>query len=112
MRKSIYYMDCNVAGFKYWDGIEVFNQLRIGEELQLVREKDNGHDPEAIAVYWKESKLGFIPRTMNTDLSKFIDMGHGDIFKVLINRISPDEVPNNQIGIVVKIWEKQTIKQQ
>ena len=112
MGKSIYYMDCNVAGFKYWDGIEVFNQLRIGEELRLVRENGNAYDPEAVALYWKESKLGYIPRHMNTDLSKFMDMGHGDIFKVLINRISPEEVPNNQIGIVVKIREKQTIKQQ
>lgn len=55
MGKSLYYMDCHVAGFKYWDGIDVFNQLRIGDEVQLVREKDNAHDAEAIAVYWKES---------------------------------------------------------
>lgn len=103
MEKSIYYMDCHLAGFKYWDGIEVFNQLRIGEELHLVREKDNGYDAEAIAVYWKDSKLGFIPSAMNTDLSKFLDMGYGDIFKVFINRISPEKEPNSQIGIVIKI---------
>lgn len=106
MGKSIYYMDCYVAGFKYWDGVEVFNQLRIGEELRLVREKDNAYDAEAIAVYWKEAKLGFIPSATNTDLSKFLDMGYEDIFKVFINRISPEEVPNNQIGITIKIREK------
>lgn len=106
MGKSIYYMDCHVAGFKYWDGVEVFNQLRISEELRLVREKDNAYDAEAIAVYWKEAKLGFIPSAMNTDLSKFLDMGYEDIFKVFINRISPEEVPNNQIGITIKIREK------
>lgn len=106
MEKSIYYMDGHVAGFKYYDGIEVFNQLRIGEELHLVRENNNAYDPEAIALHWKESKLGYIPRDMNKDLAKFIDMGHGDIFKVLINRISPDEIPNNQIGIIIKIREK------
>lgn len=106
MEKSIYYMDCHVAGFKYWDGIEVFNMLRIGEELRLVREKDNAYDAEAIAVYWKDAKLGFIPSTMNTDLSKFLDMGHEDIFKVFINRISPEKEPNSQIGIVIKIRQK------
>ena len=43
---------------------------------------------------------------MNTDLSKFLDMGYEDVFKVFINRISPEEVPNNQIGITIKIREK------
>jgi len=33
-------------------------------------------------------------------------MGYEDIFKVFINRISPEEVPNNQIGITIKIREK------
>ena len=106
MEKKVYYMDCHVAGFKYWDGVEVFNQLRVGDELCLVREKDNAYDAEAVAVYWKEAKLGFIPSSMNTDLSKFLDMGYDDIFKVYINRINPEREPNSQIGIVVKIVHK------
>lgn len=106
MGKSLYYMDCHVAGFKYWDGIDVFNQLRIGDEVQLVREKDNAHDAEAIAVYWKESKLGYIPSNQNTDLSKFLDMGYEDIFKILISRINPEKAPYLPISIVIKIREK------
>ena len=44
--------------------------------------------------------------SMNTDLSKFLDMVYDDIFKVYINRISPEKEPNSQIGIVVKIVHK------
>ena len=106
MQQSIYYMDCHIAGFKYWDGLEVFEHLRIGTPLHLVREKDNKYDPEAIAVYWKDTKLGFIPTDKNTDLSKFLDMGHGDIFKVRINRVNPEKEPYTPIGIVIKIIKK------
>ena len=106
MGKSLYYMDCHVAGFKYWDGIDVFNQLRIGDEVQLVREKDNAHDAEAIAVYWKESKLGYIPSNQNSDLSKFLYMGYEDIFKVLISRFNPEKAPYLPISIAIKIREK------
>ena len=106
MQQSIYYMDCHIAGFKYWDGIEVFNHLKIGTPLHLVREEDNKYDAEAIAVYWKDAKLGFIPSSMNTDLSKFLDMGYSDIFNVRINRVTPEKEPNSQIGIVIKILKK------
>lgn len=106
MEKSIYYMDCHIAGFKYWDGTEVFNHLRIGTPLRLVREKGNIHDAEAVSIYWKESKLGYIPSSMNTDISKFLEMGYGEIFKVVINRVSPEKEPNSQIGIVIKIRQR------
>ena len=99
-------MDCHIAGFKYWDGIEVFEHLQIGTPLYLVREKDNKYDAEAISVYWRDVKLGYIPCDKNTTLSKFLDMGYDEIFKVLINRVNPEKEPNSQIGIVIKILHK------
>ena len=41
-----------------------FTQLRNGEELVLVQEPHNKHDPNAIAVFNKYSeKVGYISRT-------------------------------------------------
>ncbi len=43
-------------------------------ELELVREETNRHDPNAVAIYYKDMKLGFIPKNKNEMISQFIEM--------------------------------------
>lgn len=43
----------------------VMNQLKIGDEVQLVREENNKFDPYAVAIMFDGYKLGYIPRTNN-----------------------------------------------
>ena len=64
-----HYINFDIAGFSYWDGCEVFNELKIGTELKILREEDNKFDPYAVAIYYGESKLGFVPRNANHDIS-------------------------------------------
>ena len=71
--------------------------------MELVREADNPFDPYAVAIYYGDYKLGFIPRGSNHDISKYLDMGLDDIYDVRITRISPDTHPENQIEVIVKI---------
>ena len=91
----------HIAGFSFWDGCIVFNELKIGTSLALDREDDNKFDPYAVAIYYGDSKLGYIPRSENHEISKFLEQGHTDLFEVRINRICPDAHPENQIGIIV-----------
>ena len=100
-----YYSNFNIAGFMYYNGADVFTELKIGRELKLLPEPENRHDEYAVAIYYKESKLGFVPRGENKSISKLLYFGH-DVFTAKINRISPAEHPNNQVGVVVKIVEK------
>ena len=44
-KKKLYYMDCHVAGRMYHDADEVWDKLKIGTKLHLVREADNRYDP-------------------------------------------------------------------
>ncbi len=81
----------------------VFNELKIGTELTLMREEDNKFDPYAVAIYYGESKLGFIPRNANHEISKFLELGHTDLFEVRINRITADAQPESQVGVIVYI---------
>ena len=97
----------HIAGFAYWDGCEAFEQLRIGSKLDLVREPDNKFDPYAVAIYYGDYKLGFIPRGSNHDISKYLDMGLEDIYDVRITRITPEVHPENQVEVVVKIKNQQ-----
>ena len=101
--KNVHLANFHIAGFGYWDGCEAFEHLRIGTPLELVREADNPFDPYAVAIYYGDYKLGFIPRGSNHDISKYLDMGLDDIYDVRITRISPDVHPENQIEVIVKI---------
>ena len=62
---SRYVADFNVAGMRYWDGAKVISKLKPGKKLRLVAEPHNPADPNAVAIYRKDVKLGYIPRDQN-----------------------------------------------
>jgi hypothetical protein len=99
--KHKHLLNCNIAGFTYYEGSIVFGQLKTGTVLNLVAEHDNPYDPNAIALYLDEHKLGYIPRNENKTLSIFFEQGYGNIFEAYVNRVTPDEYPENQIGVVI-----------
>ena len=43
-------MTFHIAGFQFWDGALVLDQLKAGIQLRLVPEFDNPHDPRAVAI--------------------------------------------------------------
>lgn len=106
MEKRKHYLYCNIAGFMYWDGCEAFGELEVGKKLELVRESDNKYDPEAVAIYYKDLKLGFVPRGENERISHFLDMGHTDLFEVMVARLCEDAHPEKQVYVNVYIRRK------
>lgn len=64
-----------VAGFVYYDGGAVWERMKAGDRLALVREPSNPHDANAIRIEWQGHPLGYLPRRDNADLSRQI--GHG-----------------------------------
>ena len=101
--KRSHFLHTNIAGFMYWDGYEVFDRLRAGTKLALVRECDNRHDSDAVAIYYKNCKLGYIPGCENEVFAKFLDMGHTDIFEAVVCRVCPDAHPEKQIFVNIYI---------
>ena len=108
--KNKFYMDCHLAGRKYHDADMVWDLLRIGTSLRLEREPDNRYDPEAVQVIFnndgEDFLLGYIPRSDNHALSPFFDMDYTDIFDCRISRISPEEHPEEQIQLTIRIKRK------
>ncbi len=102
-KSSRYFDSFHVAGFTYYDGVDVFGELKIGTKLELEAEFLNPHDDCAVAIYYKDVKLGYVPREKNELLHKFLIFGHKDIFDVSINRISPEKHTEHQIGVLVQI---------
>lgn len=91
-----------IAGFTYYDGVLAFNDLKIGTELTLVPEPTNQYDPRAVAIYYKEHKLGFIPRCENRIFYKLMKVGFNQ-FEVRVQRLAPDEDPEHQISVIVHL---------
>ena len=102
-RKKLHLTNFNIAGFSYWDGPEAWEKLRIGTTLQLVREADNAFDPYAVAIYFDDLKLGFIPRDENHDISKYLDMGWGDMYEVRIQKLDPTAHTEAQVEVIVYV---------
>lgn len=64
-----------LAGFRYYEGKRLWSEMKVGDALQLVREPDNSHDTKAVRVEWQGHKLGYVPRTDNEALARFMDRG-------------------------------------
>lgn len=111
--KKIYFMDCNLAGRQYHDADEVWDKLKVGTVLQLVRDKDNKYDPCAVAVVYNDEEkkedfcIGYIPRRENKDLSAFLEMGWTDVFECRINQIKEDAHPERQMYLTIKIKKRE-----
>lgn len=66
-----------VAGIRYRENInELLSDLKVGDEVLLVREPENEHDDLAIMIQNEDKeKLGYVPRANNEILARMMDAG-------------------------------------
>lgn len=64
-----------LAGFQYHAGATVWDDLKVGDPLTLVREPDNPHDARAVRVEWRGAQLGYLPRAENEAVAAAMDRG-------------------------------------
>ena len=67
--------DSPLAGFQYHAGKRLWDEMKIGDALELVREPDNPYDAKAVRVDWRGQKLGYLPRRENADIARLMDRG-------------------------------------
>ncbi|MFL6580534.1 MAG: HIRAN domain-containing protein [Burkholderiales bacterium] len=65
-----------VAGFQFHEGKQLWNELKVGDVLMLVREPDNPHDARAVRVHWNGHLLGYVPRAQNDAVARQLDRGN------------------------------------
>ena len=81
----------------------MINELKPGAKLELERDIHNPFDPRAVAIYYGNTKLGYIPKNLNEDISIFLDMGHSDIFDIRVQSVCPNEHPESQVRVAIFI---------
>ena len=88
-----------LAGYRYYAAAQVWDALREGDRLELVREADNPHDPNAVAVAWRGHKLGYVPKRDNAALAWGLD--RGERLQARISRLSAHPNPARRIEFEV-----------
>lgn len=101
--KRIYFDRMLVAGVQYGESLFCIDALKAGTKLNMVREPHNAHDPNAIALYYGEYRIGYIPACENSSLVPFLDQGWSEVFETYIDSYCPDKHPSQQIGITIFI---------
>ncbi|MBI2294411.1 MAG: HIRAN domain-containing protein [Betaproteobacteria bacterium] len=64
-----------LAGFQYYQGGRLWDEIKVGDPLTLAREPDNPHDSNAVRVEWQGHKLGYVPRRENQAVARHMDSG-------------------------------------
>jgi hypothetical protein len=64
-----------LAGFQYYEGKALWEMMRVGDALRLVREPQNPHDANAVRIEWRGEMLGYLPRRENVDVARQMDLG-------------------------------------
>lgn len=100
---SRHLIDFHIAGFAYFDGLDVIEDLKLGQLVQLVKEEGNPHDANAIAIFYKEHKIGYVPANKNDLLGTLLYYGHGDILEAKIQMVSLEAHPERQFRVVVRV---------
>lgn len=75
-----------------------------GERVKLVREPDNPHDPNAIAVKSGDECLGYIARDDAAKLAPYLDAGHAPDVQVHEIRGCLSDYPSIGCRVAVR-WE-------
>lgn len=103
MSKNI--LDCYISGLQYYDAYKIMTILKVGAELDLRNELDNPYDCEAVAVYYGDIKLGYIPREVNGLITKLLYFNYADIFECYVVNINENESLNSgrKIEIAIKL---------
>jgi hypothetical protein len=102
VRRAIVLQHSPLAGFQYHDGEMVWPWLRVGDELQLVREPGNPMDAKAVRVDWEGHKLGYVPRLENHAISQLLD--REEAVTAHIDRLEESQDPWRRIGLTVRLW--------
>ncbi|MCH5218391.1 MAG: HIRAN domain-containing protein [Muribaculaceae bacterium] len=90
--QSVFFKECAVAGtcFHIEADDDIWNELEEGTEIALVRDRNNKHDSNAVAVVLADDYdgdsddfdfdfiLGYIPRNQNEELARMLDAGFGE----------------------------------
>lgn len=90
-----------LAGFRYYDAGALWEEMKVGDALTLVREPGNPYDANAVRVEWNGRKLGYVPQRDNADVARQLDRGAP--LKARISRLQMSRSPSKRIEFEIYV---------
>lgn len=103
-----YFLRFGIAGFSYYEGAIAFKHLEIGSILTLKQEPTNTYDKYAIEIYYKDLKLGYVPRQESRRLSLLLNYGF-DAFELRIQNIYKEAHPEGQVELILYLAKEEAL---
>lgn len=97
--RTILIQTSRLAGFRHHEAPTLWQALRTHPGLTLGREADNPHDPDAVALYWRGRKLGYLPRGENFVVARLLDRNR--TLSARIERLQPKAESNHRVRVQV-----------
>lgn len=101
------FIKTHIAGTKYYicktDVTKEGTLLKIiqyNQLIKLVQERDNFYDEHAVAILFEDTKLGYIPRSCNEEISYYLNLGYS--FNITINKIEVKSI-NEFVNILLTV---------
>ncbi|WP_027723949.1 HIRAN domain-containing protein [Tuberibacillus calidus] len=93
--------DFYIAGWRYYDGEKVLQQLKINEEVRFELDKDNPKDTKAVTIFTKTSnqKLGFVPAFYSGFMYDVIK--NNGKYSAKIEQINSNAKPQLKVKVIV-----------
>ena len=89
---SRHLVTCHIAGFQHHEGALALKDMKPGKKLSLVPEPDNPFDAEAVALYYKGRKVGYVPSSENSLPFRLMYFAH-DAVEARILQVDPEAAP-------------------
>ena len=89
-----------VAGFQFYEGVDLIEDIKIGDRFELIPEPENAYDSLAVRIEYQGVKIGYIPRRENKTLHLLLRQGaklHAEAIYV-----APEEMPWEMLELRVR----------
>lgn len=100
----LHLQDCRIAGSQYYDCHKVLARQYVGDALRLRRQSATPYDSRAIEVFWREHKLGYLPRLDNAAAASLTDRAHALRAEI----ISIDDPDEEWEPVRLRVWVSNT----
>lgn len=112
-----FFKECAIAGLSFHieRGDEIWEEMEVGTRIALVRDRNNEHDRNAVAVALADDYtgdpddfdfdfiLGYIPRSDNAEIAALMDAGYADKFSAEITTYKRYGAYSDRIRITIYI---------
>lgn len=96
-----FYFDFYIAGWRYYDGDKIVDQLRVGTKVNFKLEPSNKEDSKAIIILSdnRGHKLGYIPAFYSSFM--FDVIRNNEMYEAKIDKVNPYAKPQLKVSISI-----------